>query len=194
MNGSATHTPLPRLRLTKSNTPYDDSSTPLAGPSRLSTHHLVSSHDEDEDTQSTPRIPASDDLPHERLSSSQSTAQGETPAARLRALLARVDNHSTIAQQRAPYSSASSEQDSDFDPPDASYAAIHAAPSFAQESLKDLFSHVLRPADTSQKTGRRRSNSVNTSEAENDFARASGKGRSKRKSLSDDEVEKLNSA
>jgi hypothetical protein len=207
MNGSATQTPLPRLRLNRTTSlpaTDDADSTPVAGPSRLHTHLLAVPNGDDDDEESTPKIPPLRDgfpLPaHERSISSQATATtatGENPASRLRALLTRLPNETPLVSQRPPYSRAStapSEPDSDFDPPDASRVAVHSHPSFAQESLKDLFSHALRESgDTPHKgKGRPRRNSIDLSEVEGTTPeRASFKGKAKRKSLSDDELEKL---
>ncbi|KAH7907744.1 hypothetical protein BJ138DRAFT_1014032 [Hygrophoropsis aurantiaca] len=131
-----------------------------------------------------------------------------TPAARLRALLARVPHSPPQPRQQPvppPASDADIGYDSDFDPPRSSTGSVSGsvAPSssIARESLKDLFSHALRePGDTPRKnlkgkdresTGRPRRNSIDTSAVDItpilDRERAKHKG--KRRSLSDEEVE-----
>lgn len=163
---------LPRLRLTR-NTVYDDNSaTPTAGPSRL--------RDDYEDTELTPRIPVQNNL-----------APLETPAARLRALLARVPKESPRIPPPVP--SSPSEPDSDFYP-----SHLNTTNNNPHESLKEIFSRALRdPGDTPQKPKRRR-NSIDLSEVEasprlDRVQKERAKSRSKRKSLSDEELEKANS-
>ncbi|EIN11745.1 hypothetical protein PUNSTDRAFT_142009 [Punctularia strigosozonata HHB-11173 SS5] len=206
MNGLDTLTPLPRLRVhrTPSLPTGGGDDTPVAGPSRLTTHSLaVPRHGDgdDDDAESTPKIPTRDAFPpHDRSVSSQATATttaSDNPAARLRALLHRLPSETPLVQQRPPYArmpTTPSEPDSDFDPPDASRVAVHSHPSFAQDSLKDLFSNALRESsNTPQKgKGRPRRNSIDLSEVESATPeRASFRGKTKRKSLSDDEIEKL---
>ncbi|KAJ7039224.1 hypothetical protein C8F04DRAFT_933538, partial [Mycena alexandri] len=104
--------------------------------------------------------------------------------ARLRALLSRMPNHpkSPVARPVSP-----SELDSDFEPPRFS----PTPPSVAKESLKDIFSRALRdPGDTPNRPTRRRSFG-DTSDSE---AAPATKNKGKRKSLSDEEVEKLSAS
>lgn len=124
----------------------------------------------DEDHQPTPKGNLNSSLP-----SSADAAE------RLRALMSRMPNQSKTPTAR-PVSP--SEVESDFDPPRFS----PGQPSFGKESLKDLFSRVLE--DTPIKRTRRGS----TSEVE-DSPRVEGsvKIKGKRKSLSDEETEKLSS-
>ena len=195
--------PVPRLRLSRHHSPnaYSDDNTPVAGPSRLSPNALFiptfNSREDDEDTQSTPRMTVGGSILRDMDPPSfQPSSPGDTPAARLRAVLARVPTThagpSKLSKPRSPEPGTPSEFDSDFDVPN----SMSVAPSFAQESLKELFSRALR--DTPQK-GRRRRNSIDTSEVEQSpridrVARERATGKAKRKSLSDDELEKFNSA
>ena len=188
---SSSSSPEPRLRVMRSHTtaPFHGDDIPncqSAGPSRVS--HITTdtgseSFDEDDlDAQSTPKMPLMTCIPP---SHSPNT---ETPAARLRALLARVPNNSGAKPVRQERPSAPpSELESDFDPP----RFTPATPSIARESLKDLFSRALRePGDTPRKERRRR-NSIDVSEVEAnprvDRERAKDKG--KRCSLSDEGAE-----
>ncbi|KAF7362075.1 hypothetical protein MVEN_00553100 [Mycena venus] len=126
----------------------------------------------DDDPQPTPKG---------NLNSNASLPPGEA-AARLRALL-RAPNQSNNKTQTRPASP--SEIESDFDPP-----RFSPPPSEVKKSLKDVFSHALRePGDTPVKPGRNRRNS--TSEVE-DIPRDTAKNKGKRKSLSDEELDKPN--
>jgi hypothetical protein len=119
-------------------------------------------------------------------------APTDTPAARLRALLSRVPNSPSNSGGFTHARVASSEPDSDFDPPRASSTNT---PSIARESLKDLFSRALRdPGDTPQKNRRRR-NSIDVSEVESSprVERERAKNKGKRRSLSDEEADKPSS-
>ncbi|KAH9048837.1 hypothetical protein EDB84DRAFT_126817 [Lactarius hengduanensis] len=139
---------VPRLRITRhsqlSLSPLDDdlSRTPTAGPSRL--HAL---HGDNEDTDSTPRLPVSSSLP------SIYAAVEDTPAARLRALLAQVPNTSSASRTQLlhePPPPLPSDRDSDFDPPPK--WANSSTTSSARENLRSLFTHALRdPGDTPRK-------------------------------------------
>ena len=173
--------PVPRLRLTRQSSPTQA----VAGPSRLSPRSLLADEDEDPVAQSTPRLTTTS-LSPEGLPITY-TPQ-DTPADRLRALLFRVPNHSASASHAPPASISPSEVESDFDMPQSALAT----PSLARESLKDIFSRALR--DTPQK-GRRRRNSIDASEVEAsprvETERAKNKG--KRKSLSDEELDKPSS-
>ena len=177
---------IPRLRLTRNAqlSPNDDdlSRTPTAGPSRL--HAL---HDESEDTDATPRLTVSSSLP------STYAVTEDTPAARLRALLAQVPNTSSASRTQLLHESSPSlpsDRESDFDPPPR-WSSSNLSTSSARESLRSLFTHALRsPGNTPRKDVRR--NSIDLSEVEdsprNDRVmqeRAGNKG--KRKSFSDEE-------
>ncbi|KAF8983098.1 hypothetical protein BDQ17DRAFT_1184496, partial [Cyathus striatus] len=87
----------------------------------------------------------------------------DTPAERLRALLALVPNHpKPIGAKLSPSSHTPSEFESDYEPPE----PVHDTPSIARESLRDIFSRALRnPGDTPKKERRRR-NSIDFSEVE----------------------------
>jgi hypothetical protein len=182
--------PLPsiaRLRLTRHTqlSPQDDdlSRTPTAGPSRL--HAL---HDESEDTDATPRLTVSSSLP------SMYAVTEETPAARLRALLAQVPTTSPASRTQLlhePTPSLPSDRESDFEPPP---RWANSSTTSARDSLRSIFTHALRdPGDTPRKDPRR--NSIDLSEVEdsprNDRVvqeRARNKG--KRMSFSDEELDK----
>lgn len=180
---------VPRLRLTRHSqlSPFDDdlSRTPTAGPSRL---HAF--HDESEDTDATPRLTVSSSLPFVY------PVTGDTPAARLRALLAQVPNTSSSSRTQLlhePSPSLPSDRESDFEPPPR-WANSSANSSSARESLRSLFTHALRdPGDTPRKGVRR--NSIDLSEVEDSprngrvmEERARNKG--KRMSFSDEELDK----
>ncbi|KAJ7668418.1 hypothetical protein DFH06DRAFT_1084423 [Mycena polygramma] len=167
--------PVPRLRLTRQPLaavadrplPHEDAH---AGPSRLRDHvdELTDSAATDDDPQPTPRGPAT----------SNATTPGEA-AVRLRTLLKSMPNQ----PQTTPRPASPSEIESDFDPP-----RFSPPPSDAKKSLKDVFSYALRdPGDTPVKSRRIRRNS--TSEVE-DLPRQGAKNKGKRKSLSDEELEK----
>lgn len=165
---------LPRLRLAR-NAVYDDNNaTPTAGPSRL----------RDDDEELTPRIPIQNNL------ATTTPYPSDTPAARLRALLAKVPNDTPRANPPVP--SSPSETSSDFYP---SYLNTTNNP---HQSLKELFSHALRdPGDTPERPRRRR-NSIDLSEVDasprlDRAQKERAKTRGKRKSLSDEELEKANS-
>jgi serine/arginine repetitive matrix protein 2 len=191
---------IPRLRLARHSSPsaYLDDRTPVAGPSRISPRSLsiptFNGDDDDGSSQSTPRLPfAPRSLINDQSAPSfLPSSPGETPAARLRAVLARLpashDGSSQRLQPTARYPGTPSDIDSDFDVPN----SMSVAPSFAQESLKELFSRAL--LDTPQK-GRRR-NSFDSSVADisprkERVARERVKGKGKRQSLSDDDLEVL---
>ena len=178
---------IPRLRLTRHSqlSPHDDdlSRTPTAGPSRLN-----ALHNESEDTDATPRLPVSSSLP------SIYPVTEDTPAARLRALLAQVPNTSSASRTQLlhePPPPLPSDRESDFEPPP---KWTNTSTTSARESLRSLFTHALRdPGDTPRKDARR--NSIDSSEVEdsprNDRViqeRARNKG--KRMSLSDEDLDK----
>lgn len=149
----------PRLRLfRRSPSPASDVATPRPA------------HDE-ADELPTPRMlpnPITDPTP-------------ETPAARLRALLAREPRSPTSAPPPAPSSEADSE---------ARFGS--STSSVTRDSLKDIFSRALRePGDTPQK-GRLRRNSFDGSSMEITpvVDRDRRQRRAARRSLSDEEAEK----
>ncbi|KAI9442314.1 hypothetical protein H4582DRAFT_1848073, partial [Lactarius indigo] len=180
---------VPRLRITRhsqlSPSPLDDdlSRTPTAGPSRL--HAL---HGDNEDTDSTPRLPVSSSLP------SIYAAVEDTPAARLRALLAQVPNTSSASRTQLlhePPPPLPSDRDSDFDPPPK--WANSSTTSSVRENLRSLFTHALRdPGDTPRKDARR--NSIDSSEVEDSpridrVIQERSRNKGKRMSFSDEELE-----
>lgn len=196
----------PRLRITRhyprtriDSRDSDVLEVPQAGPSRISprTHAQGLSEDEDEDAEATPKIlsrPQLDSDRNFRAPPLDSTLTAETPAARLRALLARVPGStSASSSSRPPVPPSPSEIESDFDTPN-----VTAASSLARESLKDIFSRALRsPGDTPQKQRRRR-NSIDVSEVEDsprveNVLRERAKIKDKRRSMSDEEAEKFSS-
>lgn len=188
---------VPRLRLTRrgSSPQSNDMDTPIAGPSRRSTFdqqfgNEMHDGEDDSDIQSTPKI----SLVPELLPSSgalRSSSPADTPGARLRAVLSRVPNPSA-GKPATPPPVPSSEMESDFDMPQFSAGT----PSIlARESLKDLFSKALRdPGNTPQKRRARRS-SIDFSEVEASprAERERESYRGKRKSLSDEEMDKPSS-
>ncbi|ETW80943.1 hypothetical protein HETIRDRAFT_247509, partial [Heterobasidion irregulare TC 32-1] len=119
----------------------------------------------------------------------------DTPAARLRALLARVPNSSSYSSQtqllHEPAPHPPSELDSDFDTPRWNTTAA----SVARESLKDLFSNALRDSGDSPQTGNgRRRNSIGASELDDSprvekVAEERAKNKGKRRTLSDEELD-----
>ncbi len=185
---------VPRLRITRhsqlSLSPLDDdlSRTPTAGPSRL--HPL---HGDIEDTDSTPRLPVSYSLP------SIYAATDDTPATRLRALLAQVPNTSSASRTQLlhePPPPLPSDRDSDFDPPPK--WANSSTTSSARENLRSLFTHALRdPGDTPRKDARR--NSIDSSEVEDSpridrVIQERSRNKGKRTSFSDEELETSSSS
>jgi serine/arginine repetitive matrix protein 2 len=135
----------------------------------------------------TPRPTHDDDdgLPTPRMLSKpiSDLTTAETPAARLRALLAREPRSPTAAPPPAPPSEADSATDPRFG---------SSTSSVTRESLKDIFSRALRePGDTPRK-GRLRRNSFDGSSMEITpvVDRDRGQRRAARRSLSDEEAEK----
>jgi serine/arginine repetitive matrix protein 2 len=190
----------PRLRLNR-HTPslrVQDSSdmdfTPVAVPS--SARSQLNVVDDEDDNQPTPRMPLRNIAsfsnsygPNSEFGpSTSSVAPSETPAARLRALLARsLDSPNGKSPPTRPSSHLSEDGAGSV-----SSRFAPATPSVTRDSLKDLFSRARRePGDTPQKSRPRR-NSFDTSEMDItpvvDREREQHKG--KRKSLSDDEVDK----
>ncbi|KZT29055.1 hypothetical protein NEOLEDRAFT_1145361 [Neolentinus lepideus HHB14362 ss-1] len=181
----------PRLRVTRTPAAMPDNATPLypqAGPSRLPAASFVDlTHDREkmdgnEDTQATPRIPTSSSLPP-----AHSTHNIDNPAARLRALLARVPNSFNNDTPLVPPQS-SSDRESDFEPPESD----SGAPSVARESLKELFSRVFQDSsDTPPKSRRRNSIDSSIIESTPRLPRSESKGKHKSGSFSDEEVDRL---
>ncbi|KAI9569718.1 hypothetical protein HD554DRAFT_2090293 [Boletus coccyginus] len=166
----------PRLRLfRRSPSPSNTDVTTPQPPRSL----FTSTHDED-DQLPTPRmlpVPIAD-------TAHPLPAHAETPAARLRALLAREQR--SPGQTTTPHPPPSSEADSE----PARFGS--STSSVTRESLKDIFSRALRePGDTPQK-GRLRRNSFDGSSME--ITPVVGGDRRQRKaarrSLSDEEAEK----
>ncbi|THH30418.1 hypothetical protein EUX98_g3786 [Antrodiella citrinella] len=169
----------------------DNGSTPIAGPSRFASEDYLTVPDDDEDSQSTPRLSSLAKLASEKNSPITQTTPSltaDTPAARLRALLARVPNNTPPASSRTFRPRSPSDLESDFDPVDTG----SNTPSIARESLKELFSHALRdPGNTPQK-GRKRRNSIDASPGiDQTVQRERVYNRGKRASMSDEEAEKL---
>ena len=186
---------VPRLRLNRHSPrmkPNGDA-TPIAGPSRIPHDDFLNVPDDDEDSQSTPRISNLTKLASEKnspVNPNSPALPADTPAARLRALLARVPNNNTPPASRTYRPPSPSDLESDFEPVSASPGSD--APSIARESLKELFSHALRePGDTPLK-GRRRRNSIDASPVADKTVREErAYNRGKRASMSDEEAEKV---
>ncbi|KAF6760055.1 hypothetical protein DFP72DRAFT_805767 [Ephemerocybe angulata] len=184
-----------RRRITRT-IPGDESTTTAssvqAGPSRLpdftqlvdvNFSEMDNNHEDTEsDDHATPRFAATSRLP---------PPNGETPAARLRALLSLVPNERTPTAQPVPpppLEEPVTDYESDFDKGESINATTA---SIARESLRDIFSRALRaPGGTPQKQ-KQRSSSVEPSESESvpRQEREKSRIRGKRKSLSDEEVE-----
>ncbi|KAG1751617.1 uncharacterized protein EDB91DRAFT_1106339 [Suillus paluster] len=187
-------TPSPRAQLESSDMDF----TPVAVPSSARSQFNVL--DDEDDNQPTPRMPikniASSSTsygPNSEFGPSTSSAiPSDTPAARLRALLARTSDSPTGRSPPTRLFTHTSEADTGS----VSSRFTPATPSVTRDSLKDLFSHARRePGDTPQRSRHRR-NSFDTSEMDItpvvDREREQHKG--KRKSLSDDEVDKPKSS
>ncbi|KAI0356370.1 hypothetical protein OH77DRAFT_259691 [Trametes cingulata] len=185
---------IPRLRISRFSPQSNNQVlTPVAGPSH-NPDYLHADDDDEEDAESTPRMSASA-IPDKQSPRTVGTPglPADTPAARLRALLARVPNTQDSAtphasSSRRPAIPSSSEPDSDLEPP---YSMVTAS-SIARESLKELFSRALREPGNTPRKGKQRRNSIDASEVEAsprvEEERAKYKG--KRRSLSDEEAEK----
>ncbi|KAF9227290.1 hypothetical protein BS17DRAFT_457840 [Gyrodon lividus] len=164
--------------------------TPQPGPSSGRIH--FTSIPDDEDELPTPRMPAktiaSPNGDSALRSSNTATAiPADTPAARLRALLAREPRSPRNAPSIAPPAPPSEAGSSVDHPPFGSSTS-----SLARDSLKDIFSRALRePGDTPQKRRPRR-NSIDTSQVEITpvLDRERSKHTGKRRSLSDEEAER----
>lgn len=177
----------PRLRLSRQS--HSNS------PSIASRGHDVDLQgEEEEDNSSTPRRAPLDISSEQTPVASTSKAvfpEGETPAARLRSLMARVSNSSTprTAQPIPP-----SVHDSDIDEPNEMNEnnAQTQTPSNVHASIRSLFTRALRdPGDTPVK-GRRRRSSIGSNAADESVAKI--RPNFARKSLSDDELDRSFSA
>lgn len=187
-----------RLRLVR---PYaqmrslDGDDTPVAGPSRISLpFQRHDPPDDDDDSQSTPRITANIQLASERASlvSQTPSARPLDHHARLRDALAKMNHTSSPL---APSPPSDSDRESDFD----ASSHISEAPSIHQQSLRQLFSRAMRDPDDTPKRPKQRRNSIDASQVEEsprkervERERADNKG--KRRSMSDEEAERLTSA
>lgn len=154
-----------------------------AGPSRLPDSRIL---DEDDIGGITPKAPSM--LPLSGHFGEQ-RAEEDTPALRLRALLARVPT------DRSNAAAVPSSPESEIEAPDFGSSTMQ---SYAKESLASLFSHARREAgDTPVKSGRGRArrNSVDASDLDSGSPRVqkvreeTKDYKGKRKSLSDEESE-----
>ncbi|KAG6920101.1 hypothetical protein DXG01_010169 [Tephrocybe rancida] len=183
---------IPRLRVSRNSHAYDNllsgsSLDYLPDPSSGATTAPVDdsdSNDRDDDQESTPKM------------TSMATLRDpfETPAARLRAVMARTPGSSKTTPMPLPPSQPS-DNESDFEPPNATYETTHSS---AKESLKDIFSRALRdPGNTPQKVKTKpRRNSIDTSEVEASprVQRQRAQNKSNRRTLSDEEIDPINSS
>lgn len=173
---------IPRLRLSRNHhalerffpsSPRDDLPEP-----GVPADEDLDGNDRDDDQENTPK-----------MSSTALLGPNETPAARLRALLALSPASSKSTPKPLP-PSRSSDIDSDLEPLNASYGST---PSAARESLKDIFSRAKRdPGNTPQKDEfKPRRNSIDTSEVDATprIERQRKENKGKRKSLSDEETD-----
>jgi hypothetical protein len=161
--------------------------TPIAGPSRLGPSALASSTRSEDSEQTTPRMPTLgarsllNDQSAPTFLPTDSEVSSATPAAsaRLRDLIARTS--SARSEERTPVlrpRTPPSEHESDY-----GQGSMSVAPSFARESIRELFSRLRSESpEKSHRKGRR--SSFDASEADN-VPRESR--RKKRMSLSDDE-------
>ncbi|KAF8813661.1 hypothetical protein BYT27DRAFT_7083576 [Phlegmacium glaucopus] len=182
-----TSTFTPRLRLSRHSPVQYRASTSEAGPSRLPNVSQILDLDLKD-------IPLSDDQPTSgesnipKITTTPTATRPGNPAAVLRALMSRLPAHSpSPTQSHALSVQDGTERESDFD----TISESNAAPSIAQESLKDIVSKALRdPGNTPQKVRRRR-NSIDASEVEASprVGKERAKNKGKRRSMSDDEVE-----
>jgi len=178
--------PIPRLRLTRHTGLYESPGATQSIAYRRETQldppvlnpEVVQSDDLSDEDQSTPKM-----RPAAALLDS-----AETPAARLRAVLSRIPPSSKPTA--VPHPVPSSDNDSDFDPPD---GFSSATPISAQKFLRDIFSHALRdPGHTRRRDKvQQRRNSIDISEvdASPKAQREREKHKRNRKSLSDEEIE-----
>ncbi|KAI0697274.1 hypothetical protein BC835DRAFT_1338951 [Cytidiella melzeri] len=163
--------------------------TPQAGPSRISTQMDtldVPHSGYDDDDQATPKVPVKPQPGFD--------VDMLAPELRLRSAMSQLPNLSATPVYRKPRSPTLSDMESDFEPPNMTTNATDA--SVAKESVKELFSAVLQ--DTPQKSRTRR-NSIDASEVEASprierVQRERAKNKGKRKSMSDEEAEKVSTA
>ena len=180
----------PRLRMTRTPLHYDRNSqiASTGGPSRLTEFSQLV----DVDLNDMELPGRSDHSNNSKISTPSTATRSEKPATVLRALLSRLPaDHRNPTPSQSPSQQYPSERESDYDISE----PTNATPSMAQESLKDIFSKARRdPGNTPQKILARR-NSVDTSEVDASFSieeeRMDSKG--KRRSVSDDETEHLDS-
>lgn len=188
-HSAAQHLQIPsRLRLSRH-------SLSLSNASRGHDTDIHDQGDEEDDNSSTPRrapLDISSEQTPVASTSKLAFPETETPAARLRSLMARVSNSAT---PRPAQPSAPSLHDSDIDelnetnePP-----ARSQTPSLSTHaSIRDLFTRALRdPGDTPVK-GRRRRSSIGSNAA--DESPLKERPKPARKSFSDDEVDRSFSA
>lgn len=187
----------PRLRMTRTPLHYDRdsqiaSTSHTGGPSRLTEFSQLVDVDLDDMELPDP----SDHSITSKISTPSTATRSEKPAAVLRALLSRLPDHRNLTPSQSPSQQYPSERESDYDISE----PANATPSMAQESLKDIFSKARRdPGSTPQKIQARR-NSVGASEVDASFSDASCSveeermdSKGKRRSVSDDETEHLDS-
>ncbi|KAK0455404.1 uncharacterized protein EV420DRAFT_1272569 [Desarmillaria tabescens] len=180
---SALPPPLPRLRVSR--TPRNNFDSPQSGPSRLS----------DPIASNSVELNIGDEPSRNLLSSfsimdTSATLPEDTPAARLRAVMARLPPPSS-SSTAIPTPPSPSERESDFDQPH--FGSSNA--SVAQESIRSIFSRARRdPGDTPRKDNRPRRNSFDATEVQASpraqkvrQERAGNIGR--RQSMSDEEIE-----
>ncbi|CAK5281412.1 unnamed protein product [Mycena citricolor] len=195
MEGPYAQPPVPRLRIPRQPlsavadrlTFHEDSdSNAEAGPSSYLSngHSQHTSGPSSDDTQPTPRP---------RSGNSVSGSGSPPPldaASRLRALISRMPNSDSPASSSksppAARPASPSEFESDFEPP-----RFSPTPSVGpKESLKDLFSRVLEDTPVKRGTRPRRSSASEVEDSPRLLDRSKAKG--KRKSLSDEETDKVN--
>lgn len=192
----------PRLRISRHSQFSQRSGTdrylqvPQAGPSRISSQMNALDVPDDDDSQSTPRVST---RPHlENLSdATPSLSVLESGAARLRAILAKENEHQQASHRASPPRArrdSMSEMDSDFESPHATVAQ-----SQHMESLKEVFAKARADLTPRNQRPSLRRNSIDSSEVEDSprvervrEERAMHKG--KRRSASDEEAEIYTSA
>jgi hypothetical protein len=190
---SSSSFPIPRLRLTRrgSSPQLVDGGAPKApaGSSRSSPRPFIDTDDENNKEDDLPLLtlkPLSSSTSSGSYHQGQRDIHGDTPAARLRALLSRVPNESpSKAPDKA--SPPPTDLESDIDPPHFS----PTTPSVARESLKDIFSRAMRDPGDTPKKGARRRNSIDVSEVESSprARKERARHKAKRRSLSDEEAD-----
>ncbi|KAK0213031.1 hypothetical protein DFS33DRAFT_1285979 [Desarmillaria ectypa] len=176
--------PLPRLRVSR--TPRNNSDNPQSGPSRLSDPIASNSIELNIDDE-----PSRNLLSSFSIMDASATLPEDTPAARLRAVMARLPPSSSPSTP-LPTPPSPSERESDFDQPHFGSSTA----SFAQESIRSIFSRARRdPGDTPRKDNRPRRNSFDVTEVQASpraqkvrQERARNIGR--RQSMSDEEIER----